>query len=167
MRKKYRAIEVSHDPLETGESVGLSYSFGESFKNALIDEEKSTETMTRFTVNSSAYSIAARVYLGNSAASPTGTPTVRAVNIIWDFEKVGRNTYILDCRSGAKEGLWDVTPEYALAHLFSSANEDCTIVDRFNGEYAGSVEEIQLAPSNYSIEEGTSGIVTVAIREIE
>jgi hypothetical protein len=117
--------------------------------------------MTRFPVNVQGYSVKHRLTLNGTIESPV----VKAVNLVWDFVKVKKNIYTLNCVAGANNGRWSETPQEAIAFLFTAADERCTFEDIFRGEYTGAIENVQFLEANKSLSEGYSGVIKVSVRE--
>ena len=159
--KDYRTVEIIHDPLPSGATLSCS---------VIIDGESSVyqgETVgqiTKFTINKQGYGISVSVTM-TPDTSKLYTPIIKAVNATWNFVKVKRHTYALNCARGAGDDRWQGDPETAIAHLFTSANQRCTFEDRFSGEYSGAMETVELTRANYSPSEGPSGVVRIVVRE--
>jgi predicted PhzF superfamily epimerase YddE/YHI9 len=150
---------VAHDPLPAGSGLTMSWEIDGVPGNAI---GVTTGQETRFAVNTQGYAIETTLGMTHDDTG-TRTPIVRSVNVIWDFVKVRKHQYLLDCRTGVPR--WNEDPETAIGFLFSTANERATFEDRFIGEYTGTIEEVQFAQANRSMKEGYSGLVRVTVRE--
>jgi hypothetical protein len=163
MAKDFRRIEVMHDPLLTGDILSASYSLnGGDFQVAT--QESTSTNKTTFGIHQTGYSIAIKVDI--VPASEDTTPVVRSWNVIWDFLKVDRHIYTLDCRKGAQGGRWSGDATAAIQHLMDAADEEATFEDRFVS-YQGIIEKIEYQQAGYSQKEGPSGIVTLQVRQLE
>jgi hypothetical protein len=90
---------------------------------------------------------------------------VKAVNIVYEFQKAGVNQYILHCVAGSNSGHWKSNPQAAIAFLFQHSDERLAVEDVFNGAYTGTIESVEFLKANKSPLEGYSGIVKLQIRE--
>jgi hypothetical protein len=160
VKKDFRAISVSHDILPAGTGVTAQWKIDGVLATASGQALSSTET--RFPINSQGFSIENITLLTSDG---TATPTVRSVNVLWDFVKTKKHQYLLDCRQQASGGRWSEDSEEAISFLFTTANESATFTDRFVGSYAGTIEDVQFTQANYSPREGYGGLVRVTVRE--
>ncbi len=159
--KDFRYMDITHEPLPAGSALtGFWTIDGEAGSAVGV----TTGTTTRFTINAQGYGI--QPGLGMTRDTSTlYTPIIHGSNVVWNFVKVQRHQYALNCAAGAGDGRWQYDAEDAIAHLFSSASQRCTFEDRFNGSYTGAIDSVELTRANYTPHEGVSGTVRLIVRE--
>lgn len=163
LAKDFFEVVVSHDKIVRG-SIAIAHNIdGAGWRSAPQTSTSDTESSYRIGVRG--YSITLKISLTGQLGT-TYTPTVHAVNCVWNFVPVKRHSYALDCRKGAQEGRWAETPEVAITHLYDASDEHCTFEDRFSGEYVGVIEGMEYQQAQYSASEGVSGLVKVVVREV-
>jgi len=155
--KDFRYVSVAHDPLPVGTSLTMQWWIDGSSGNV---SGVTSGQETRFTINARGYSIKTKIgLLGDGSA----TPVVKSVNVVWDFVKSVKHQYLLDCRNGLRG--WSDDPETAIAFLFATADEEATFTDRFEGEYEGTIEQVEFVQANRSLRVGYEGLLRVTVRE--
>lgn len=161
MKKDFRAIEVLHEELSGG-SIGMTV-----WVDGLIYTPSGAPSNGRtvFSLNVQGYSIKTRIHL-SSDQNGTTSPIVKGINVLWDFVKVKKRQYSLDCRQQSGSGLWREDAYDAIQYLFDAANEKCTFQDAFGDEYEGVVQSVEFKKASYSSLEKPSGIVQLVVREV-
>lgn len=162
IKKFFRCIDVSHDPLELSATIGMEAIIdGQTF---VLTPTAVSSRRTRFVLNEEGHTFAykIRMYAGTSAAS---TPVIRTISTVYDFQKYTVNSYVLHCAAGAKSGTWNEDVQAAITFIFDSADKRCSFEDRFNGTYSGSIYAVEFLEANFSVSEGYSGVVRLQVKE--
>lgn len=162
MKKDFRYISVSHDPLPIGSALTATWWLdGETGSSIGV----TTGNETRFYIDAQGYNIYSMLGMTRDTTT-TLSPVIHSVNVVWDFVKTRKHSYLLQCMSGAKSGRWNEDPLTAIQFLFTASDARCTFEDVLNGSYAGSIETIQFIQAEPSDAEGNSGIVKLEVREV-
>lgn len=161
MLKDYRYITVMHNTLAPGASLGMTaWVDGE----AIVMTGETLGKSTRFPLNTQGSTIQTRLTIERGDIS-NSSPVVKAINVVWDFVKVKKHQYILNCAAGAQNGQWREDPEEAIKFLFEVSDKRARFEDRFVGEYYGAIREVEFLEAPKSSDEDPSGVVKITTRE--
>jgi hypothetical protein len=160
--KRYHRLIVDHDGL-AGSSITAAWYIDGGYATA---SGTTVGNQTIFDIASQGHNIALVITLASNTAQ-TVTPVVRAVTVTYDFDKYKQHNYVLDCRRGTAGDKWTDSPEKAITHLFTVADEGGTFESRFATAYEGLVESCQFIQAQRDEHNNLEGIVQLVVREIE
>jgi hypothetical protein len=159
--KDFRYVEVGHDPLPPGSGLTMQWEIDGVPGNA---GGVTTGNRTRFSINSQGYYIQTMLGMTHDTSGNL-SPVVRSVNVMWDFVKNKKRSYLLNCSAGARNGLWREDPQAAISFLLNASDQRCMFEDVFSGVYYGTIDPVQYIPASPSDYEGPSGIIKMEVRE--
>jgi hypothetical protein len=160
IQKRFHKIEVTHEPLLTGASVGMEWWIDGNYGTAT--GVATSDTVTTFTIDDDGASIAVQLTLNGTA---TVTPIVRGVNVYWDFHRARNHSFVLDCRTGAANGMWKANPTDSIKFLFDATDRICDFDTRFTS-FSGTIQSLKFINAQKSSTQQTSeGIVQIEVKE--
>jgi hypothetical protein len=161
IKKDFRYISLTHDVLPAGTTAEATWKIDGVEGRGEGVAYGTTET--HVPINQQGFHIESATVLTTSDG--VSTPVVRGHNVIWNFVKIRKHQYILDCTPGASNGQWGEDPQTAIDFLFSTSDEKAIFDDRSGEPYWGSIESLEYEQARHSLFEGPCGRVTIAVRE--